>query len=39
MLEGLKNAGSTFARMIVAVLGKQFMRNIIAYVDDIVIMS
>jgi hypothetical protein len=39
MPEGLKNAGSTFARMIAVVLGKQFMRNIIAYVDDIVIMS
>jgi hypothetical protein len=39
MPEGLKNVGSTFARMTAAVLGKQFMRNIIAYVDDIVVMS
>jgi hypothetical protein len=39
MTEGLKNAGSTFARMIAAVLGKQFLRNIIAYVNDIVVMS
>jgi hypothetical protein len=37
--EGLKNAGSTFTRMTAAVLGKQFLRNIIAYVDDIVVMS
>jgi hypothetical protein len=39
MPEGLKNAGSTFARMTAAVLGKQFLRNIIVYVDDIVVMS
>jgi hypothetical protein len=39
MPEGLKNAGSTFARMPAAVLGKQFLRNIIAYVDNIVVMS
>jgi hypothetical protein len=39
MPEDLKNAGSTFARMTAAVLGKQFLRNIIAYVDDIVVMS
>jgi hypothetical protein len=37
--KGLKNIGSTFAGMTVAVLGKQFLRNIIAYVDDIVVMS
>jgi hypothetical protein len=39
MPEGLKNAGSTFARMTAAVLGKQFLRNIIGFVDDIVVMS
>jgi hypothetical protein len=39
MPKGLKNASSTFARMTAAVLGKQFLRNIIAYVDDIVVMS
>jgi hypothetical protein len=39
MPECLKNAGSTFARMTTAVLGKQFLRTIIAYVDDIVVMS
>jgi hypothetical protein len=39
MPEGLKITGSTFVRMIVAVLGMQFLRNIIAYVDDIVVMS
>ena len=39
MPEGLKNAGSTFARMMKAVLGPQLQKNIIAYVDDIVVMS
>jgi hypothetical protein len=39
MPKGLKNVGSTFARMIIAVLGKQFLRNTIAYVDDIAVMS
>jgi hypothetical protein len=39
MPEGLKNVGSTFARMTAAVLWKQFLRNIITYVDDIVVMS
>ena len=39
MLEGLKNAGATFARMTKEVLGSQLDRNIIAYVDDIVVMS
>jgi hypothetical protein len=39
MLEGLKNAGSTFARMTKAILGNQFLKNIIAYVDDIMVMS
>ena len=39
MPEGLKNVGSTFARMMKAVLGPQLQKNIIAYVDDIVVMS
>jgi hypothetical protein len=39
MLEGLKNTSSTFARMTKAVLGPQLQKNIIAYVDDIVVMS
>jgi hypothetical protein len=39
MPKGLKNAGSTFTRMTTVVLEKQFLRNIIAYVDDIVVMS
>ena len=39
MPEGLKNAGTTFARMMKIVLGPQLQKNIIAYVDDIVVMS
>ena len=39
MPEGIKNAGSTFAKMMKAVLGPQLQKNIRAYVDDIVIMS
>ena len=39
MPEGLKNVGATFARMTKEVLGSQLDRNIIAYVDDIVVMS
>jgi len=39
MLEGLKNMGSTFAKMTKVVLGPQLQKNIIAYVDDIVMMS
>jgi hypothetical protein len=39
MPEGLKNVGSTFARMTKAVLGPQLQKNIIAHVDDIVVMS
>jgi len=38
MPEELKNAGSTFARMTKAVLSPQLQKNIIAYVDDIVVM-
>jgi hypothetical protein len=39
MPEGLKNVGSTFARMTKAVLGPQLQKNIIAYVVDIIVMS
>jgi hypothetical protein len=39
MLEGLKNAGCTFSRMIAIVLHPQIRRNILAYVDDIVVKS
>jgi hypothetical protein len=39
MPEGLKNAGCTFSRMIAIVLHPQIRRNILAYVDDIVIKS
>jgi hypothetical protein len=39
MREGLKNVGSTFARMTKAFLDHQLQKNIIAYVDDIVVMS
>jgi hypothetical protein len=37
MPEGLKNAGCTFSRMIAIVLHQQIRRNILAYVDDIVV--
>ena len=37
MLEGLRNAGCTFNRMIKKVLGDQLGRNISAYVDDVVV--
>ena len=39
MPEGLKNAGATFSRMMKKVLCSQLQRNIIAYVDDVVVMS
>lgn len=39
MPEGLKNAGSTFARMTSVALKSQLQKNIIAYVDDIVVIS
>jgi hypothetical protein len=39
MPEGLKNAGCTFLRMISIVLHPQLRRNILAYVDDIVVKS
>jgi hypothetical protein len=39
MPKGLKNAGYTFLRMIAIVLHPQLRRNILAYVDDIVVKS
>jgi hypothetical protein len=39
MLEGLKNAGCTFLRMIAIVLHPQICKNILAYVDDIAVKS
>jgi hypothetical protein len=39
MLEGLKNAGSTFSRLTKTVLKSQVDRNILTYVDDIVVAS
>jgi hypothetical protein len=39
MPEGLKNAGWTFSRMIAIVLHPQLRRNILVYVDDIVVKS
>jgi ribonuclease HI len=39
MPEGLKNAGCTFSRMIAIVLHPQIRRNILVYVDDIVVKS
>jgi ribonuclease HI len=36
---GLKNAGCTFSRMIAIVLHPQIRRNILAYMDDIVVKS
>ena len=39
MPEGSKNAGSTFARMTKAVPAPQLQKDIIACVDDIVVIS
>jgi hypothetical protein len=39
MLEGLKNAGSTFSRLTKTVLESQVGRNIFTYMDDIVVAS
>jgi hypothetical protein len=39
MPEGLRNAGPTFCRMMKAALKDQVGRNIISYVDDIVVVS
>jgi hypothetical protein len=39
MPEGLKNAGSTFCRMMKGILKEQMERNVFTYVDDIVVAS
>jgi len=39
MPEGLKNVAQTFSRMSAVVLAPQLRRNILAYVDDIVVVS
>jgi hypothetical protein len=39
MAEGLRNAGTTFVRMISTVLKSQIGKNLLAYVDDIVVKS
>jgi hypothetical protein len=39
MSEGLENAGQSFSRMSSMVLGPQLRRNVLTYVDDIVITS
>jgi hypothetical protein len=37
MVEGLRNAGPTFCRMMKATLKDQGGRNVLSYMDDIVI--
>jgi hypothetical protein len=39
MPEGLKNAGGSFSRMIAKVLHSQIGRNVLTYVDDIIVNS
>ena len=39
MPEGLKNAGGTFSRMTTKVMGDQVGRNVLTYVDDIIVLS
>jgi hypothetical protein len=39
MSEGLKNAGGSFSRMISKVLCTQIGRNVLTYVDDIIVKS
>jgi hypothetical protein len=39
MHEGLKNAGGSFSRMTVKVLHSQIGRNVLTYVDDIIVKS
>ena len=39
MAEGLRNAGTTFVRMTSTVLHKQIGKNLLTYVDDIVVKS
>jgi hypothetical protein len=39
MPEGLKNAGGSFSRMTANVLHSQIGRNVLTYVDDIIVKS
>ena len=39
MPEGLKNAGGSFSRMTAKVLHSQIDRNVLTYVDDIIVKS
>jgi hypothetical protein len=39
MPEGLKNAGGSFSRMMAKVLHSQIGRNVLTYVDDIIVKS
>jgi hypothetical protein len=39
MPEGLKNAGGSFSRMTTKVLSSQIGRNVLTYVDDIIVKS
>jgi hypothetical protein len=39
MPEGLKNAGGSFSRMTSKVLSTQIGRNVLTYVDDIIVKS
>jgi hypothetical protein len=39
MPEGLKNAGGSFSKMTVKVLSSQIGRNVLTYVDDIIVKS
>jgi hypothetical protein len=39
MPEGLKNAGGSFSRRTAKVLSSQLDRNILTYVDDIIVRS
>jgi hypothetical protein len=39
MLEGLKNAGGSFSRMTAKVLHSQIGKNVLTYVDDIIVKS
>jgi endonuclease III len=39
MLEGLKNIGGSFSKMIAKVLSSQMDNNVLTYVDDIIVRS
>jgi hypothetical protein len=39
MPEGLKNAGGSFSRMTAKVLHSQIGRNVLTYIDDIIVKS